>query len=384
MDKIHQDDVELIGSLLDANRLPDGWQVFLDKLLEHFNLKHINLYILCNSTFSPRFQDYSGMKPSEQALKEYMDRFFAIDKVHHAMLEGPECKWVTGNFEPYQSMLNAMPWYHYWACIKNDVPYTTGTVLFRTPENICAIVFQRSKAQGPYTQVEEDRFTAISPYIAKAVRLRVKLAEKEKDGLRLKSILNKLKLPVATLNEFGEVIAKNSKMDELLNSLETIKIGKNKRIYLTKKSENLNLQRSISQSVAIAKNRDLDYTNNAVTIYDSKNNRTTSIGSCELIDRDEDSGDVFVGAMIYVVSPDLISSVSRAQLKSLFTLTESEAHCCHFFGRNMSLKEIAVHRDTSVNTVREQIQNCYKKTGTKNQLELINMISSLPMVQVYN
>jgi len=384
MDKIHQDDVELIGSLLDANRLPEGWQVFLDKLLGHFNLKHLNLYILCNSTFSPRFQDYSGIKPSEQAMKEYMDRFFGSDKVHHAMLAGPECRWVTGNFEPYQSMLNAMPGYHDWASNRNDVPYTTGTVLFRTAEDTCALMFQRNKAQGPFTQEEEDRFTAMGPYIAKAVQLRVKLAEKKKDGLRLKSILNKLKLPVATLNEFGEVIAKNSKMDELLNSLETIKIGKNKRIYLTKKSENLNLQRSISQSVAIAKNRDLDYTNNAVTIYDSKNNRTISIGSCELIDRDEDSGDVFVGAMIYVVSPDLISSVSREQLKSLFTLTESEAHCCHFFGRNMSLKEIAVHRDTSVNTVREQIQNCYKKTGTKNQLELINMISSLPMVQVYN
>jgi len=380
MDKIHQDDVELIGSLLDANRSPEGWQIFLDKLLGHFNLKHLNLYILCNSSFSPRFQDYSGIKPSEQAMKEYMDRFFASDKVHHAMLAGPECRWVTGNFEPYQSMLNEIPGYHDWACNKNDVPYTTGTVLFRTSEDTCALMFQRSNAQGPFTQEEEDRFSAIGPYIAKAVQLRVKLAENKKDGLRLKSVLNKIKIPVATLNEFGEVIAKNHKMDELINDLGAIKIGKDKRISIKKKSDDLNLQRSITQSVAIAKNRDLDYTNDAVTIYNAENNRKLSISTCELIERDEDSGDVFVGAMIYVVAPDLISSASKGQLKSLFSLTESEASCCHLFGRNMSLKEIAIHRDTSVNTVREQIQNCYRKTGSKNQLELINMISSLPLV----
>jgi DNA-binding CsgD family transcriptional regulator len=82
---------------------------------------------------------------------------------------------------------------------------------------------------------------------------------------------------------------------------------------------------------------------------------------------------------MYVVSPEFLTPVNKDQLKSLFALTEAESHVCSLFAQNKPLKEIAVLEGKSVNTVREQLQNSYVKTNTKNQLELINLLASLPV-----
>jgi DNA-binding CsgD family transcriptional regulator len=47
--------------------------------------------------------------------------------------------------------------------------------------------------------------------------------------------------------------------------------------------------------------------------------------------------------------------------------------------KNISIKKIAELENKSINTVREQIQNCYTKTDVRNQLELINLIGCMPL-----
>ena len=63
---------------------------------------------------------------------------------------------------------------------------------------------------------EENRFTQMSKYLSKAIELRVKFSDQDKNDLRLKSVLNKLRLPVSAVNEFGEIVAHNNAMVNFL------------------------------------------------------------------------------------------------------------------------------------------------------------------------
>jgi len=374
----HKDDVELIELLMSANMTRDGWQVFLDKLTTHFNLNTCNLYMVNANTQSIRFQDWSGIKPSEIQLNRYFEEYFSTDKVHMQMLSGPAGKWLTPNLMPNRDELESTRAYIEWAKPNNFI-YSTGTVLFRKGSSICAMHFNRNGEQPPFTQEEEDRFSILAPYISKAVALRLHIAESCGNNYRIKALLDTFRFPVAVLNEFGELISVNTPMDVLLHNNTTIKINEENRLVLTSTKEDAALQLSVTASVSIAKNRDLDYSRKSISFCDTNGDSRFSVGTCELVEKDKDTGDIFVGAMVYVISKHIMKSISKPQLKTVFSFTEAEAQCCHLFGGNMSLKEIAKHEDKSVHTVKEQIKNCYVKTGTKNQLELINLISSLPL-----
>ncbi len=140
---------------------------------------------MLDSKFNLLFQEWSGIQPTVKALKEYMEDIFPTDKVHQTMLMSPECKWVTGNFEPYQSMLNAMPNYHKWIA-QHNFPYTTGCVLYRGQPGQVMVTFQRGEEHGPFTVEEEDRFTQVSKYLSKAVELRVKISGQDKKRFKAK------------------------------------------------------------------------------------------------------------------------------------------------------------------------------------------------------
>mgnify|MGYP000113411591 FL=1 len=377
MEAVHSQDTFLLGLLLDANRSPQGWQLFLDTFRQHFNVHSCHLYIANQNTMAPRFQDWSGAQPDELALKEYMEKYFETDYTHLAILRGEPNIWYASNLMPNKEEIEAAPVFTQWA-IPNNIHYVAGCTLFREGDWACVFVHNRSQSHGEYTQQEMARFRALGPYIEKALQLRIQLAEHKKDRLRIKSVLNNFRVPVATVNEFGEVIAQNRLMDEFLLKQSHLNLSQGKYLTLDNESTDKQLQMSIAQSVSAAKGVGLSYSNQAITISGTSEQKDFTVGFQELIEQDDTSGEVFVGAMVYAVSPDLLSSVSKRQISELFNLTQAEAQVLHLFSFGLSLKDIAIKEDKSVNTVREQIHNTYKKTNTKTQLQLLSLLASLP------
>ena len=378
MEAVHSQDTFLLGLLLDANRSPQGWQLFLDTFRQHFNVYSCHLYIANQNTMAPRFQDWSGAQPDELALKEYMEKYFETDYTHLAILRGEPNVWYASNLMPNKEEIEAAPVFTQWA-IHNNIHYVAGCTLFRDGDWACVFVHNRSQSHGEYSEQEMDRLRALGPYIEKALQLRIQLAEHKNDRLRVKSVLNHFRVPVATVNEFGEVIAQNRLMDDFLLQQDNLMLNQGKHLSLENEATDKQLQMSIAQSVSLAKGQDLSYSNQAITIPGSSGQGGFSIGFQELIERDETTDEVFIGAMVYAVSPDLLSPVNKQQITELFKLTQAEAQVVHLFSCGLSLKDIALHEEKSVNTVREQIHNCYKKTNTKNQLQLISLLASLPV-----
>jgi DNA-binding CsgD family transcriptional regulator len=238
------------------------------------------------------------------------------------------------------------------------------------------VTFQRGEEHGPFTVEEEGRFTQVSKYLSKAVELRVKISGQDKNDLRLKSVLNKLRLPVTAVNEFGDIVAHNDAMLGFLQSQDAL-IIEGSHLALFNDGYNKKLKHAIVKSVAQSKDFESSVDSDSSIITVNKGGNSFVIGTCELSDKTAGT-DQFSGALLYVVSPDLLKPISAEQLQRIFLFTNAESVVCSLFAQNMSLKEIAIQENKSVNTVREQLQNCYVKTHTKNQLELVNLLSGLP------
>ena len=378
MEQVHSQDTFLLGLLLDANRSIDGWQKFLDSFRRHFNVRSCHLYIANQKTLAPRFQDWSGAKPDDLELKVYMENYFETDYTHLAILRGEPNTWYASNLMPNQKQIESAPAFTEWA-IPNNIHYVCGCTLFSDGDWSCVFVNNRSQEQGEYTPQELERFHALGPYVEKAIQLRIKLAEHKNDRLRIKSVLNHFRLPVATVNEFGEVISQNRLMDDFLLLQSNFTLRQGKHLTLSDQKADKQLQMSIAQSVSSAKGHSLNYSNHTIVINDPLNKNSFSLGFQELSEKDDDSGDVFIGAMVYAVASSLISRVNKYQIRDLFKLTHAESQVVQLFSSGLSLKEIASSENKTVNTVREQVQNSYKKTNTKSQLELISLLASLPV-----
>lgn len=373
MSRVHSDDMFLLELLMDANRKANGWQDFLEAFRLHFNLHTCHLYIENIKTLMPCFQYWSGVGKDELAKQKYIEKHFINDLDHLPILNGDLNSWHASNL-PSNYSKDIPP----AALSQYDIEHICGSTVFKDDPWVCVFIHTRRSEQGEYQQSEIDRFSALSIYIEKAIKLRLHLSENKSNRSRLRSVLNQFHLPVATLNEFGEVVAQNRLMDFFLEKQEFLAKSKDRHLLINNGLIDKQLQTNIQQTISFAKDSSQEHVSDPV-IINPRNDAPYIIGLQELLEQDDNTGEIFVGALVYAASSTLISNSSKQQIQSLFSLTNAESQVAHLFSQYMNVKEVARHECKSVATVREQIQTCFKKTKTSSQLELINLLASLPI-----
>lgn len=373
MHEINPEDAFLLALLMDANQRADGWQEFLETFRLHFDLHSCHLYIENSHAITPYFHYWAGIEDSEVSKQQYIEKNFIDDWACLGMAKDKPNAWFASNLISYYEKTKTIPDFAQYG-----IEHIGGSTVFSDDAWSCTLIHTRSAEQGGYLQSEIDRFLALSIYIEKAVRLRIYLSNNRSHCNRLKAILNQFHLPVATLNEFGEVVAQNTLMDSFIEENRSLILTKNKFLSIDNVVANRMLQSNIQEIISFSKNPTKEQRVEAISISPKKD-APYILGFQELLAKDDETGDVFVGAMVFAVSSGLISNVSKHQIQTLFSLTNAESQVAYLFSQFMNLKEVARHEDKSIATVREQIQYCYKKTNTKSQLELINLLASLPV-----
>lgn len=87
-----------------------------------------------------------------------------------------------------------------------------------------------------------------------------------------------------------------------------------------------------------------------------------------------------LAAMILVTPPRQLHTISHAILSSLYGFTPAETQLANLLVHNFTLDEIALQRNVSINTVRNQLGAIFAKTETRRQSELISLLLSAPTV----
>lgn len=370
---VAEQDMHLIEMLFVANQAAQGWQEFLDEFTRHFNLKNSHLYIVHKENKNLRFQDWSGIRPSDQDLMSYVEKYVYDDPYQDMILSSPPGKFYSSNLHVEQEVLEKSLMYSGWAVPQGIIGAAAG-IIFSEGDWLAILHSNRGEGSDNYSQSELNRLTAFVPYVEKALKLRIELAEGKNDQPESESLLNKFSLPVILFNEFSEPVAYNKKISELQQKNPALEITLGQSISLGDEQLDWNFYLNITEAITSAKGRSIGYGYKTVAMTDSKTQYF--IGVEPIVETDLDSSDVFVGVIAYWVGGE--SLISAEKLQGLFDLTDAESQVCAYFINGMPLKDIASLRNKSINTIREQLQSCYKKTHCKNQLELMNLLASIP------
>lgn len=366
----------LLHLLSDATVSATGWQNFLNGFLEHFELHCCHLYIFDQQRMVPRFQEWSGTPPTPQALEEYLNRYIHQDPVQQFVIAGEVEKFHATNLlmrpEEYEHTDIYQQWLKpqgiHWAC---------ACPLFRDERWICVLFHNRHKSGKPYQDSDIEQMNKLTPFIAKAMKLRIAIAEMQQNSTLMKSITERLAFPAAILNEFGELAAINSEMSDFLERSSTLTLADKHYLMHSDPALNAQLGQVITETIASNKNQSLTYPIRQLPL---KNNLDQQPILFEpLFEKDESTGNTFIGAWMYIFpSSDFHKEISTTKLKEIFGLTNSEIRVCKQLLAGFSANKIAEQQNKSIHTVREQLQACIKKTNTKSQLELINFLRALP------
>jgi DNA-binding CsgD family transcriptional regulator len=367
----YSEDAYLLGYLLEVNRDASGWQRFMTAVLEHFNLRSSHLMVMNSQTQAMRFHIDAGEPVSPEYAAMYVEQYVHSDEIMAAVKSNPIGQFYATNMLPDAQAIYKNNHYKEWAT-PQGIANGAAACLFIDGDWSCIMASNRSTQQGPYSKNEVDRLNALLPFIEKAVQSSFVLSESSKNERRAKSIVETFRIPVAVLTEFGEVWAMNTNMEALIKNKNDLLI-KEKCLHLENPSKDKLLNTGIFQAAKRANGIDMTIEEaEKITIGDN-----TVLGFQELIDHEENES-VFLGVLVYAISPKILTPVSAEKLQGLFSLTPAEAQVCHLLADGESLKSTASIEQKSVHTVREQLNNAFRKTGCSNQVSLMNLLASIP------
>lgn len=367
------EDQVLLEKLFDANKSITGWVDFCQSFYEHFNLRSVHLYLLNTQTYANRFQETAGKMPTEQDYKRYAETYIHHDPFQDFFISSPPGQFYASNLVPIDQEIRNSRMAIEWA-VPQGLEYGCAAIIYLEKEWACVLHTTRNIEQPAYSEEEVGRMNAFIPYLEKAIRQRIQIAELTPiNKHHLTATLNALKFPSILFNEFGEVVSLNQKMSQFLDSQSQLKVIDN-HVSLNNPEDSESLSLAITQTTSLAKGLDLDYANDPIPL---EHNSDISINFCEILEQGE-QGDFFVGALLYIFDKNQINSPEIENLKSIFGFTQAEAQVAKLICEGLPPGSIANELKKSVETVREQLSTCYQKTKTKGQVELINLLMSLP------
>lgn len=368
----HPEDAFLLGYLLEVNRDSDGWPRFMQAVQEHFNLRGSHLIVINSQTHAMRFHIDSGERISDEFARAYLEHYIELDDILKLISISPIGQFYATNMLPKELNYYEDDYHLNWAKPQGIID-GSAACLFNDGDWDCIMTNNRRKDQGPYTQEELDRLSALLPFIEKSVQSSFLLSEKSKDERRAKAIANTYRIPVAVLTEYGEVWTMNSAMDKLVADINPLSI-KGRCLHLEDLNADKRLTTGIIQAAQKANGIHIQIEASEVISIDEN----ITLAFQELIDVQDDQT-TFLGVLVYALSKDFLSPIPEDKLMQLFSLTRSEARVCHLLVAGNSLKDMALTESKSVHTVREQLNNAFRKTGCTSQVALVNLLASIPV-----
>ncbi len=201
-------------------------------------------------------------------------------------------------------------------------------------------------------------FICTIPYIRSYFVSILKLESNNLSYYRTQSIVKSIRVPVIIVDEYGNKVAINKPMLELIDSEARIKeypITANLELNTLEKGE------GVSQTKILSK---------------FENKRSIPVYTFKVYDNNSTSD---AGSISYCITINHSKSFTTKQLNNLFDLTDSEAEVCIAIYSGMKPIDIAGKLNKSINTIRKQLKSCFKKTGCNSQLNLVNLLSGIPI-----
>lgn len=358
---------DLLSYLYDAVMAPSGYQTFIEKLREFFDLKGTFLLIRNTET-----QEIKGLWMCGLEMKwfeSYALEFAPEDMLAHHIQISPIAHFYASNLDvPNNDKFAETRFYNEWV-VPQGMAYATGAVVLQEGAWVTELYLQRGPNHQPFNRAEIEQYNQLIPHLQRAMQMRQRFAELQLGQNFLAGSLDVLAMPTFLFSELGQVAHYNQSAANLLKDCMSLSSG-----HLQTDNDTTTRKLSVELSKAIRASRgDGNDLNSVILLH-----RSQRLPLMLMITPLQLKGPMQGAALLFAFDPETTPTITSCLIRRLFGLSEAEAILSVALCSGKTLDEVAVERGTTMNTIKSQLRNIFVKTGTKRQSELVSLLLASP------
>jgi DNA-binding CsgD family transcriptional regulator len=350
--------VEVIDLIYEAAFVPELWPKLLDEMAQ-----------LCRSVGSALFlfgDNGFGRGVTLDNLNDLLGKFLSNENLRFSTSVVRMCDIKPNSFvevdgylspseierDPIRIELRARGM---GVHVCTAVPMPTG--------DIAIYVLQKALGTGGYEAAEIDRLNEIRPHLARAGLIAARLGLEKAKGTV--TALEALGVSAAVCSN-GRAIATNNKF---LNQPDLFRIGGQDRLTVADAPANSLLQAALREDEGPQTVRSIPLTEDA----------NSGPGLLHVLPLRRSARDVLAGGDSIVVFTSVRASELvpvPSVLSGLFDLTPAEAKLAASLASGQALKSAAEASEIKFSTARSYLEQIFRKTGTKQQSQLVALLKS--------
>lgn len=259
-----------------------------------------------------------------------------------------------------------------------DARYTLFGTFRVSPELILGSAFLRPKRYGAFAENEIRHFSAITPHLVRAARLRRVVTSLRDELSDLRRALDATALPIIVLDGNATIVCANQSAEDLLATSDGLRSEKG-RLSASTLSARAALEKAIARAALTADACTARGTRSelAPVIEIPRSDDTSlSVALLPLRRRNELRVRATKAARVLALvhDPSRVIRLDRALIAEQHGLTTTEAELAAQLAEGKTLAEFAAARGSSEQTARTHLKRILDKTETRRQADLVRVL----------
>ncbi|HEY4374893.1 MAG TPA: helix-turn-helix transcriptional regulator [Burkholderiales bacterium] len=376
----------LIGAIYDAALDRARWPAALERMRHYVGVTAIHFMAVDRRLGLISFSATANV--SQDAELEYVRRYCAIDPRVRVLLAGPVGPWLHCNELLDEAFVARDPFYQ-GLIIPNGLRYLAGRKVYEDDHLTVVLGLFHGLGLPPVSRAQTVLADALVPHLERAIRLSLSRYLYSSQALVGVEIVNRLRYPVFLLKSDGEVVHMNTAARQVLIDRDTP---------LCIEAERLSCNNAAGAQRIDGALRCFQEgpTDTLPSLPVSRPAAATQILSLERRGKRPLKG--FISplhpeAVLGVFGPQRLMMAAFSDpgrnvlpeasfLMAAYGLTPAEARVAAQVALGKSIKQTAQELRVQPTTVRTQLDNVFRKTGTGKQSEMVAELLSLPDMRV--
>jgi DNA-binding CsgD family transcriptional regulator/PAS domain-containing protein len=359
-----------ISSIYDAALMPNLWPAALDLAVDSVGGVGAAYYVWNKRTGQVEWLSMSG--PLANTTADYASYYYALDP-YRPMFETVPSGRLLGVRECVpEALLRRNEWYNDYL-LKGGIDDGVGARLFANRSHVVYFGIHHGTDQPPFATDRAAALQALVRPLRQAARLCVELHNLGRKSSVALRALDQLGAAVIIADSDGRMIQANRAAERVLQRGDGLRI-QNGKLRALDVSESAGLEAAIA-AAAVELKTAAAIGRMRVRRHDGRLPYLLTVAPL--------GADLTVYgrplAMIVLTDPDECS-LSDRNLAEFFGLSPAESRLAVALLAGKKLSEVAMEFGVQITTLRTQLSSILRKTGVTRQIDLIRLLSNVPVI----
>ncbi|MBN4053959.1 helix-turn-helix transcriptional regulator [Haliea sp. AH-315-K21] len=366
----------IISDIYEASYNPEIWQTVIKRIVNISKSKSGAIFIQDN--YLKQGGGFYSFGLSEEVLKAYK-KYSHFDPAFHIM-KNEEVAVALNIHGPKQHELETSEYYEN-VRKKYDIGYVGGATVFTNNEQHVGLGLHRSSRDSEFDSDTLALITELIPHLARAIKIRREFMRLRIGESVVERTQNELLIGLVLFDKSATPVYFNSVAKSIINEHPALKqqdmgfnpINRSERIKLYQLI-NISIENSLKEKFDSIELIGLSHSNRSFPLI-------LMIKPHDFELHGEPLGVPLAYAEVFITDPESALQLNSQFLDVLYNLSPAESKIAIALSKGMSVKEISVSFHKSIDTVRSQLKSLFRKTQTKSQSELVQVLLRSSILQ---